>query len=121
MKTLTLFFFTILPMSAIWSQQAMRDSTYAVDSTASNITIRIDLTAQQAAALYRVFGVNWQEECRSTLVAVSRRDDSRDEWDKIQALSLTNAQKRAVADDLGIRNPRIVQVLKRKAVPALER
>jgi hypothetical protein len=116
MKTLLLF----LTLSLTTSAQQMRDSTYTVDSTASNTTVMIQLTAHQAAALYRTFGVDWREECRSTLVAVARRDGAKEEWDKVQSLSLTAAQKRAVTDELGLVDPRKVQVLKRKSVPVVE-
>lgn len=110
-------------LSAIASAQT-RDSTYTVDSTATATSITIQLTAKQAAGAYRAFGVGWQEGLRSTVVhIISQRDplrEQREQWEELQSTDLTNQQKRAVALYLKLQNPRIVQVMKRIAVPILE-
>lgn len=109
-------------LSTIASAQT-RDSTYTVDSTATAIDITIRLTAKQAAGAYRAFGVDWQEGLRSTIVhIISQRDplrEQREQWEELQSTDLTNQQKRAVALYLKLQNPRIVQVIKKIAVPVL--
>lgn len=116
-----LLIFLALTLSA---QAQMRDSTYTVDSTATAIGVTIQLTAKQAAGAYRAFGVDWQEGLRSTVVhIISQRDplrEQREQWEELQSTDLTNQQKRAVALYLKLQNPRIVQVLKKIAVPVLE-
>lgn len=63
-KTLLVTLF--LPV-ALFAQT--RDSLYTMDSTASATSVTLSLTAEQAASLYRCWGVNWRQEIQSTINA----------------------------------------------------
>lgn len=119
MRYITLF----LALTFAASAQTVRDSAYTVDSTASALVITVQLTAKQSAALYRIFGATWQDECRSSLVSLARTRDPysefKDQYDAIMTSSLTTAQKRVALDALGIPDPRIVKVTRLVAVPKL--
>lgn len=101
-------------LSATIAQSQTRDSISVVDSTATAVSLSMSFSAEESAALHRVFGVAWRQELRSHInhVIISR-DPRRDEielWNKLQAPALTAAERTKALNALRIKDPRTIEL-----------
>ncbi len=84
-------------LSGTIAQSQTRDSISVVDSTATAVSLSMSFTAEESAALHRIFGVNWRQELRSHINhVITSRDPRREEivlWNKLQGPGLTASER----------------------------
>jgi len=98
-----------------------RDSVYTIDSTMTDgIVFKFTLNKKDHASFVRAFGEDWQNVVERTIRDMASKRDTydRESFDKVQALNLTNPQKKIVLDGFGYTDPRTVRLVRSVKVPA---
>jgi hypothetical protein len=118
MKTILISILTLLSISA-YSQT--RDSLYSEKATATSTTVSITFTDVESARLHRVMGANWSVDIKNFLLNYAQRNDNFkiDEYNKIQASKLGEAEKQEALKALEISDPKEITVIKSTKVPAV--